>query len=268
MTFITLIKSKWFPYILLAIAIAVLGFMYQHQQNLKIRAQVDLQNESALYDSLRIVKNKNGDLEASKASFIASEKDLRALNSDLADAVDAEKGKVVSLGRIVFKLKQDTSLLRKSLVDQQKPAEEPVQINDSTYHIPWDLMYVYDSTNYDYYIGVTEIEIGVGNPYKVRHIFTELKSRESRINLTFGQKVEDGQLRVFANSDYPGFAPEQLQGVLIDPNKNPFIKGLIKKKHWFTGLGVGFSGTLGYDMFSGKPGLVFGPSIHYTLYQW
>ncbi len=267
MTLLTIIKSKIFLYILLAITIAILGFMYQHQQNLKIRAQVDLQNEAALYDSLRIERNSVGGLIASRASFIASEKELRALNSDLADEVDAEKGKVVSAGRIIFRLKQDTTTLRDALKDKEPPLE-PIQINDSTYHIPWNLMYVYDSINYDYYVGVTEIEIGIGNPYKVRHIFTELKSRDSRINLTFGQKVEDGQLRVFAKSNYPGFLPEQLDGVLIDPNKNPFIKGLIKKRHWFTGFGVGVSGTLGYDMFSGKPGLIFGPSIHYTVFSW
>ena len=260
-------NPKYIPYIIMVITIAIAAFSWQKYQASELQKKIDAQNYAAQTDSLSfVIDKKTGEAEASKASYVLKESELEAYNKELADEVKREKGKVVSLSRTVVALKQDTATLRKALQDIEQP--EPIQVNDSTYNIPWNVYYQYDSINSDYYEGVSQIEIGVGNPYKVRHIFTELQKRETQIGMTFGQKVEDNQLRVFIQSKYPGFTPQQLDGVLIDPNTNPYIKGLMKKKHWFTGFGVGPNLTMGYDFFNAKPALIFGVGIQYNVYQW
>ncbi len=92
--------------------------------------------------------------------------------------------------------------------------------------------------------------------------------RESRINLVWGQKEEDGKLRVFTQTNYPGFSPNSLEGVLIDPNTNPLMKSLYKKKRWFSGFGVGPSINLGRDIINQRTSFTIGVSVHYNIYNW
>ena len=92
-------------------------------------------------------------------------------------------------------------------------------------------------------------------------------NRLTQIDLTWGQKVEKDKLRIFIQSSYPGFTVAQMQGVLIDPNSNPFIKSLMKKKHWFTGFSVGLGATGGFNITTGSYGLVIGPSIIWNIYS-
>ncbi len=107
------------------------------------------------------------------------------------------------------------------------------------------------------------------NTFTLSHYKTEMIDRLSQIDLVFGQKVEDDKLRIFVSTDYPGFTATSLSGVLIDPNTNPYIKDLIKKKKWFpntwsVGIGPGF----GYNVLTSKIYLGIGVNISYNLLQW
>lgn len=271
-TLVEIIQNKFFPWALLLIAMIVAGFLYQGNQNLKIKDRISEQNQTALTDSVKIViDKKTGEMTASTAAFVANEKDLNVINKDLAERVKKEKGKVVSFSNANLILRQTNADLRKYIKVLENPVP-PEKVNDSTYVIPWNLTYKYDSLNYDIFQGKSQIKIGLdpnpNNSFLVNHDWDLMTYRESMINLSFGQKVENKQLRIFVESNYPGLSVQSMKGVFIDPNTNKYIKQLMKKKHWFTGFGVGFSGTLGYNVFSGKPGLVLGPSIHYTLYNW
>lgn len=265
-------NSKYIPYIIIVILLLLLGFFYQRNQALKLKERVQEQNYAAQTDSLKLEYDKrSGELEASKAVFIARSKDLVEYNEELAAELEETKGKVVTLSRAVIGLKQDTTILREALVEA---SQEPVtQLNDSTYDINWAMTYQYDSLNYDKYSGVSRIEINASDiqlnkHFTVTHVQSEMKSRESQIELTFGQKVEDDKLRVYIKSGYPGFVPSQLEGVLIDPNTNPYIRKLIKKKHWFTGVGVGPNITLGYDFLNARPAVIIGVGAQFNIYQW
>ena len=140
---------------------------------------------------------------------------------------------------------------------------EVEQINDSTYQLPWSLTYRYDSTNYDIFNGRTEIV----NGRIIVHNRTWLEGRETQIGLTFGQRVEDDKLRVFVQSAYPGFTTQSLQGVLIDPNTNPYIKDLIKPKKWFPGATVGIGITPGFNLLTGGYSVVIGPTFQWGIYS-
>ena len=258
------VNSKFFVYVLVCGLLISLAGQCQSKNNYKRKDLKKDQNISALHDSLSLQKQKSGDLQASIDGFIASEKELKHLNRDLYDEVKKQQGKVVSLNKIVFKLKQDKEILKK-YVDDTKTKYDSVIINkDSTYTIPWTLAYTYDENNYDIFKGETKIDVEDTTIY---HIRTGLYERETNISLTWGQKEENGKLRIFVETKYPGFSPQSLSGVLIDPNTNPLMRDLYKKRHWFTGFGIGPTFNIGYDMINQKTGIFIGVGIYYNLYN-
>jgi hypothetical protein len=141
------------------------------------------------------------------------------------------------------------------------------KINDSTFVAPWTLAFTYDSTNYDVFRGRTQIGVVSKDPFVLRHKNTYLLERKTQIELTWGEKVEKGKLRIFVKSNYPGFTVKSMEGVLIDPNNNPLFRDLMKKRHWFTGFGIGPELTTGWNILQAKPAIVVGVGIHYNIYE-
>jgi len=62
------------------------------------------QNIKSLNDSLRLSKNRVGDLEGSKQVLITNKKDLESLNASLNSELEKEKGHVFNLTKIMGKL--------------------------------------------------------------------------------------------------------------------------------------------------------------------
>lgn len=236
-------------------------------KDLKNQIKKDNQNISALNDSIKKQKLKNGQLEYSINGFIASEKNLKQLNNDLYNRLKNESGKVLFLNSVLIKLQLDTIELRNALNIALSKLNDMYQINDSTWKATWSLVYDYGNNNSDVFSGQTFVGIASRNPLKLKHINTELINRTTKIDLTFGQKIEDKKLRIFISSKYPGFSTEQLQGVLIDPASNNEFQKLIPKKHWFQGFHVGFGITPGFNLSTGKYGLVIGPTFSYSFYS-
>lgn len=277
------LNSKFLGY---GVALVIIIFMAQTCKQLR-EARQDLdnanQNNSALVDTIKKEKMKNGALQFSIDGYIGDIETLKKNNAGLAAEVEKQKGKVISLNRIVILLRQDTTDLRKYIDQLKKLLEEPIRLNDTTYLIPWTLPYTYDSLNYDVFKGQTKIGLTLRkhqatpkgllfnngefttlppidfSQITVNHLNTEMTSRITQIELVWGQKWEKGRLRVFANSKYPGFNVTNLEGVLLDVPKRP---------HWFTGFSVNFGVMPTYDFVAGKPTIVIGPSFGYTIYQW
>lgn len=262
------IKSRVFT-IMIIIVLILFSVMQCSQINeLKRQRTIHDQNDIAMKDSLRFEKKKNGELEVSIAGYLASVKDLKTINEDLWKRINTHQGEVLSLNRVIVQLRQDSTQLTKFLNAKDKKIEELLKIDDKTYVAGWTLPFKYDSTNFDVFSGRTYIGITNKDPFELSHLDTELINRLSQIDLTWGQEVIKGQLRVFVTSAYPGFTVKSMEGVLIDPNTNPYIRNLMKKKHWFTGFGVGPEVTMGYNVATNQMGLVLGVGLHYNIYQW
>lgn len=279
------LNSRVFLYILLIIAFLFIAKTCSDYREEKREHTIDEQNYDAAHDSLRIERTKSGALEVSISEYILSEKELKEQNSALYKAIKDEKGKVISLAQIVFQLKQDSANLRKHINYLESLMSQPIQINDSTYSMDWEMTYDWDTVNYDIYKGRTYIGAKINDNFiweqgmtshdlltdgiTFKHYKTELLSKTSQIKLTFGQKVENGKLRVFVETDYPGFTPQSLQGVLIDPNTSSYLKQLMKKKQWFPNTwSVGGGPSFGYNILTGKPYVGVGVNLNYTIYQW
>jgi len=285
------LTSKTFLVIVVLVVVLMLGRSCARTRDAHRIIDINNQNISALTDEIKIEKKKNGSLEASIAGFILSEKDLKKINENLYNEVKNQKGKVISLNKAVIQLKQDTTDLRKHINYLHSIMSKPIQINDSTYAIDWQLNFDWDPINFDIFNGTTYIKIvprinthrltweGVINSSNFNTIFnesfilghykTEMTERLSQMELIFGQKVENGQLRIFVNTNYPGFTAKSLEGVLIDPNTNPYIKDLIKKKKWLPNTwSVGVGPSFGYSVLSNKGYLGIGINVNYNLLQW
>ena len=254
--------------LIILVLCAILGVQYAKIKELERNKQISDQNIIALNDSLRIERDKNGELVVSIAGYISTEKELKTINKKLYDIVNAQKGDIISLNHVIVQLVQDTTLLKKYIKEKDKKIGELLLIGKDTYVAPWSLTFVYDSTNFDVFTGKTTIKVKSLDPLTLTHEDTELISRKTQIDLAWGQKVENGVLRVFIISKYPGFNVAQMEGVLIDPNTNPLIKKLMKEKHWFTGFSVGIGTTAGFNVTDGKYGLVIGPTLTWNIYRW
>jgi len=258
--------NKYFI-IAIVVLVVICAFQYNSISKMKRSAVIDKQNISALNDTLKIEKKKNGEVSSSIDGYIANLNQLRTLNNMLWNNIVEEKGKVLSMSSTVLRLQQDSAKLA-SLVDSLKAKIGTIKVNDSTFYADWTLPYKYDTSNYDTFYGRTVVTGDCKDGLSIRHKQTYMLNRDSKISLTFGQKVEDGKLRVFINTKYPGLQAESLQGVLIDPSTNPFFKDLMKKKHWFNGWSVGPSISVGWSITDARPSLVVGASIQYSIYTW
>ena len=281
----TFLNSRVFLYIIVISAFLFIANTCSSLRNEKIDGNIKDQNIIALNDSIKIVKLKNGEIEVSKAILILSEKELKETNKKLYDDVKYQKGSVISLNNIVFQLKQDKNQLQDHINFLESKMGKPIQLSDSSYLIPWTLRYDWDSINYDALKGQTLVNLSIKsgfiwkdglsnidilkNAFTMNHVKTQLLEKTSQIKLTFGQRVENDKYNVFVETKYPGFTPKSLEGILIDPNTNKYIKSLMKKKQFLPGtwsLGVG--PAAGYNMLTGKPYFGAGINLNYTIFQW
>lgn len=226
------------------------------------------QNIIALNSDINYQITKNDELQASVAGYISTTKDLKGVNRELFDKAKYQDGKLITLSSTVIRLTQTETDLQNYIDELRNKFDSVTQISEDTYVIPWQLAYLYDSTNFDTFIGKTTVRATTNNtsPITFTNLGTKLVNRTTQIELTFGQKVVDGQLQVYVESAYPGFSAESLSGVFIDPNTNPYIRKLIKKKHWFTGFGLGVSATMGVNTNS-IPIVVIGIGGTYNIYS-
>ncbi len=262
------IKGKVFIALVIVGLIAFSAMQCSRIKELKREKNISDQNAIAMKDSLKFERKHSGELLVSIAGYIATEKELKTLNKDLWERVKGIEGDVISLNRVILQLQQDSAMLHKALNEKEKIIAKLLKIDDNTYMAEWTLPFKYDSTNFDVFTGKTYIAITNKDPLELAHVDTELTKRLTQIDLTWGQTVEKGKLRIFIESKYLGFTVKSMEGVLIDPSTNPLIKKLMKEKHWFQGFSVGPSVTTGYNITTGKYALVLGAGLHYSIYQW
>jgi len=224
------------------------------------------QNISALSDSLKFEKMKNGELLVSIDGYISSETELKTLNKKLWDEVRAQKGKVLMLTNTIIGIQQDSANLANTVDQLNVIISELQQIGDK-YQASWSIPHTFNENNFFKVDGTTVVQVMSTDPFKMRHDTTYLTKFENQIEVAYGQKIENGKLRIFILSEYPGFTVKSMEGVLIDPNEWPSVFKPTKR-HWFTGFGVGPELTVGYDFLNSKPALVVGLGIHYNIYEW
>lgn len=235
-------------------------FGYNKYATMKTDLAISQQNEAALADSVRVEKNKVGDLTYSKNILIADKKNLEDLNADLAEELSKTKGKVRELNKIITQIEADTVYI---------PTEVVIYVNDDstkTYGLSWEHDTTYSENNFRQLAGVSKFDLdsnGIITPLE-----TIITKDLINFSLTTGLREKDGNIEIFATSPYPNLVVTEMNGAIIDPKKHPVIKKFTKKKRFgigpYVGVGIGVNTTPTVNV---GLGFQIGIGVHYDIFR-
>lgn len=244
--------------IMFVLAAVILGLVFLNlkqcndKKDSNNKNAIYLSNLQALKDTVKIEKDKSGQIEFSKQALIAENGGLKDLNKSLDDQVKKEKGKVIYIETGTGKINSDTT---KQIIGSIK------EVNDTTYEISDSLTINYDSNNYKKLLVVTTINIDKNRNVKI--LKTKINKDNTGFNIITGLQEENDKLRIFLRSDYPDLQFTKIDGSLIDPKKSDVIKSFFPKKNW----GLGIQGGVGITS-QAKTGIYIGVGIQYNLLTW
>ncbi len=251
---------KYIKYVLLAILIIFLIRSCKQNDNLRTKLNISEQNVKALSDSVRISKNKLGDIEYSKNILISEKNDLKNLNSDLKKELDKEKGKVYELTSIIISIKNQPK-------DTIKIPNDVLVYPDGSKGLDWKYEKIYDKNNSRFISGVSKFKIDTTS-LAIIPLETLITKDEINFNIVQGlRETKEGNLEMFVRSDYPDFSVKDLNSVILDPNSHPLIKKYTKQKKFGIGPFVGYGVYI--NNFNGQVGLgvQIGIGIHYDIFK-
>lgn len=257
------LNSRVGGYVILFLLVVFLIGTCKRSSSLRDDIQRHQNNVEALTDKLREERTHSGELRASIQGYVANTRELEIYNRELAEQVKNERGKVITLNNIVFNLRQDVDDLNKYIDELLTKFNEPVQVDDSTWRVDWNLAYTYDEYNYDRYTGRTIIgltgDVNLLRDITLNHRGTSLLNRDSQMRLTWGQTEEDGKLRVYAQTAHPAFRAQLLEGVYVD---------YPAKRNWFTGISVGPHVGMSWNFNESRVITYVGVGLQYNIYHW
>lgn len=226
----------------------------QLKDEMKRQELINAQNTRALQDSVRYEKNKAGDIEAVKSSFVTKLSDLEKLNKDLYLETKKEIGNLKSI--IKAGLTADGGGFTVSNDLKKYPDgktygllfENTKQDTGMVWTIKGESKFMFDNNNL--FPGTTTI---FENQLKMKLIMGFKENKE-------------GNYEVFARSGSPNITFNDLDGVLIIPKKPDLTTPVAKKKRWGLGpqIGIGVGSDLSGNL---KLGPYVGFGLSYNLLQ-
>lgn len=240
-----------------ALVIFIMLYFRSCQNNRALRAEMDRQekihdqNVRALNDTIRIVTNRAGELEATKSSFIATVEELKKLNADLYAEVQKEIGDVKSLIKAGVTVDNPITV-----------SNELADYGNGSYGLKFEKL-VDTDTMFSHIKGVSRFSI---NNNVIMPGTTEITTNKTKFNIVLGFKEVDENYEVFARSNNPNVEVFSLDGSLILPkNKksDDVLTPPTKTKRFGLGptIGMGF-GTVG-GRWGATPYVGFG--LHYSI---
>ena len=227
----------------IAIVVFILLFLQQCNKNsiLEQDLRITKQNELALLDSVRVIKNKWGEEIFLKNVFIANGKELKRLNAELAEDLKRAKGKVVYIQNTKTVIEHDTLFLTNTIT----------QFPDGTTRLNWSYDTVYNAYNSRSLSGFSEFVIDT-NGFTIDK-GTQITKDQIHIKLTTGITELKGSYQIFVKSDYPGLTIDSLDGAIVDKKK---FAGSNNESSFVFGPYIGIG--VGYDPLNKS----FGPTIN------
>lgn len=199
---------------ILIAGILILGMLLFRQcglnSDLKFSNAVFQQNQIALNDTIRIVKNKSNEDVFMKNTLIAEKKDLKDLNKSLYDEVNNLKGKVLYISKITASVKTDTIFI-----------ENQVDISNSGINrLSWEYYKAYNENNNRSIKGFSEFLVDTN--FAIIDKGTTISEDIMNISITTGLDELDGSYQIFVKTDYPGISFTNIDGAILD--KKRFMK--------------------------------------------
>ena len=239
--------------VLFAVIIAAGAYMfYQHTQisNLEHQQDISLSNIAALSSELVTAADSLGNVTSERGALQGDVDQLRTMNSDLAETVDSLKNnpEIITVTKTVVE--------RDTIYDIDTIAE---YLGQSRFRFVW-------SSEESGEWGFREIggqnTFTMVNDTTVADVQTDITTDRMEMTITTGfRKTDEGFLRVFATTSFPGVQELDVQGALIDPRD--YVSSSETKKRW----GLGFQAGYGVNhKFEAYPFIGFG--VSYNLFNW
>lgn len=233
------------------ILLIALGITIRKNQGLKTDLNISEQNQKALTDSVRVSKNKAGELEYSKNILVAKNGDLSKLNADLAAEYAKERGKISELSKTIAIIKnnpKDTVFLPTSVI----------KYPDGSKGLAWEYDTIYNVNNYKKIKGVSDFKIDFTTmTYNIIPLSTKITDFEIGFDFIQGlRETKAGDVEMFVKSNHPGFDVKDLNSVIINPDTHPVLKKFTNKtKQKRFGIGVHAGYGVYIDNFKNTSGL-------------
>jgi hypothetical protein len=244
--------------LIMGIIILVLFFALTFKQ-----CQLDSKSKSLIImnDSVKVLKNKAGELYASNNAYVITSDDLKKVNKELYDEnAKLKRQKPLVVIQTIPKIEyRDTTLTTfiSSYFDKDK---------NKVFNLTWNKDTVYSKSNSFKLKGSTFVKVDpilnvVAYGSKIDSLDISMK-----LFLSVIENAKTNKLEIIARTDFPGVKFNELEGYVIDPQKIKSIKEVIPKKRWGLGVygGFGFSGNTS----SMEIGPSVGVALTYDFLQW
>lgn len=247
--------------LLVACVVVLLLLLLQNcDQNNRLESKLRRanQNQKALLDTIRFVKNRGGEIQAERMALIASKKELKEISELLSKEVKKQRGVVLQLtatnAEITGRLKGLQTIVT---VDT-----EYVYINSNEWPKKYRLNWSYDTTysigNYSRLSGFSRVSLL--NDSTLIPGSTDISENTQGFSLITGLRKEGDDYHIFVKSDHPGFVVNAVEGAIIPGKNNPLFG---KPQKWGLGVSVGPNFSWGYGI--GGKGLFVGVGATFGL---
>ncbi|MCK9574563.1 MAG: hypothetical protein WC979_01515 [Candidatus Pacearchaeota archaeon] len=236
------------------------------------------QNITAQHDSIIVERNKAKEIEYKRGVLAAENGNLKTLNKGLSDEVNKEKGKVIYITKLNAALKDSIAKLNNTT----NPGAVDVTVNkDGTQTVTFNYDKIYSKGNEHIISGsidvgflqdsTVNVQIIKGNktfnvklPVIDKNAVNVAVEDEIHVAIVTGleRDKKDNTLRIFVRSDYPGFVISELEGAIIDPQKDPLIKSYFPRKRFVVGPQIGFGISTGFN-----PSVFIGIGLTYKIFE-
>ena len=200
--------------------------------NMERQSDINEQNMRAMKDTIHLVKNKVGELEAVKSSYVSKLADLEKIHNVLYKEIKKEKGTTNAL------IKSSVSINNNIIV-----SNELKRYSDG-------LTYGLEFSNVKVDSGMTWSIKGISkfkfDKMEIIPGTTEILQNEIKLKIVLGFKTaNNGDYEVFARSASPNISFDSLDGVLLIPKKpDPLLNPASKKKRFGIGVQLGYGANM------------------------
>lgn len=216
--------------IIIPILLLIGGLVFLYSKNIKLKDQIDnhRQNQEGLKDSLKVSKNKIGELVYSKAIFVAETNELGDYNIELEKEVKKLKGDVLQLTKIKFEYDK---------LNQFSENDKVVNYGNNVYGIEWEFIKEYNKENKRIINGLTKFKYDPLT-FSIIPLNTTLVRDFFNFSIVTGLSKENGIIETFGTISYPELIITDISGF-----QKPKTKGFMNKIKLgvYSGYGLTYS---------------------------
>ena len=208
--------------IILSLLTIFFYFRYKHYYNKSLTPVVIYKT-----DSLDVYKNKIKELYKEREIYVQTVKDLSKQNNWLSVEYNKLKDNPIVITKTDLQIQIDTIKMKSDTI------VKTITQKDTVYNLSWS-----SSDNKYYNIN------GVTN---VKYDFTSFNTQINNLSLSTGLYLniieENKKIKLIGKTDNPYINIINMDGVILDPSKNPVLRKYYKQKRFSIGPTIGYGLT-------------------------